>query len=76
MKGTNNSEEEMLKLLKIGMCCCEWNVETRWQLREALEKIEELKERDNDDDYYSTYASEGDLYSSRPMTEEDFSFLG
>ncbi|GMY17685.1 probable LRR receptor-like serine/threonine-protein kinase At4g31250 [Fagus crenata] len=77
MKGTTDSDEEMLKLLKIGMCCCEWNVERRWELREAVEKIEELKERDvNEDDYYSSNASEGDLYSSKAMTQEDFFFLG
>ncbi|KAL0327650.1 UNVERIFIED_CONTAM: Pollen receptor-like kinase [Sesamum angustifolium] len=68
-----NGEGQMLRLLKIGMCCCEWNVEKRWGLREAVEKIEELKERDSDDDY-SSYASEGDFYSSRAMTDDDFSF--
>jgi serine/threonine protein kinase len=75
MKGIKDSEEEMLKLLKIGMCCCECNVGRRWELREALEKIEELKERDPEEGYYSSCASEGDIYSSRAMTEEDFSFL-
>ncbi|KAJ4835888.1 hypothetical protein Tsubulata_030870, partial [Turnera subulata] len=55
MKGTKNGEGEMLKLLKIGMCCCEWNVERRWDLKEAVVKIEELKERDNDVDDYSSY---------------------
>ncbi|OIT31874.1 PREDICTED: pollen receptor-like kinase 4 [Nicotiana attenuata] len=44
----HNSEGEMLKLLKIGMCCCEMDVGRRWDLREALEKIEELKERDTE----------------------------
>ena len=77
MKGTKDSEEEMLKLLKIGMCCCEWNVERRWDLKEAVEKIEELSERDvNDVGSYSSNCSEGDMYSSRALTEEDFSFLG
>ncbi|XP_057510748.1 pollen receptor-like kinase 4 [Actinidia eriantha] len=73
MKGTKNGEGEMLKLLKIGMCCCEWNVERRWDLTVAVKKIEELKERDSDEDY-SSYASEGEMYSSRAMTDEDFSF--
>ncbi|KAI3453953.1 hypothetical protein Pfo_010616 [Paulownia fortunei] len=68
-----NGEGQMLRLLKIGMCCCEWNVERRWDLREAVAKIEELKERDSDDDY-SSYASEGDMYSSIAMTDDDFSF--
>ncbi|XP_038696880.1 pollen receptor-like kinase 5 [Tripterygium wilfordii] len=74
MRGGKNGEGEMLKLLKIGMCCCESNVERRWDLREAVEKIEELKERDGDYDDMSSYGSEGDVYSSRAMTEDDFSF--
>lgn len=73
MSLARNGEGQMLRLLKIGMCCCEWNVEKRWDLKEAVERIEELKERDSDDDY-SSYASEGDAYSSRAMTDEDFSF--
>lgn len=66
-------EGQMLRLLKIGMCCCEWNVDRRWDLKEAIEKIEELKERDSDDDY-SSYASEGEMYSSRAPTDEHISF--
>ncbi|CAI9755562.1 unnamed protein product [Fraxinus pennsylvanica] len=66
-------EGQVLRLLKIGMCCCEWNVERRWDLKEAIEKIEELKERDNEDEY-SSYTSEGEIYSSRAPTDEDFSF--
>lgn len=73
MKGSKNGEGEMLKLLKIGMCCCEWNVERRWDLSEAVEKIEELKERDNENDEFSSYASE-EVYSSRALTDDDFSF--
>ncbi|KAJ9702237.1 hypothetical protein PVL29_004128 [Vitis rotundifolia] len=73
MKGTRNGEGEMLKLLKIGMSCCEWDMEKRWDLKEAVERIGELKERDSDEDY-SSYASEGDIYSSRAMTDDDFSF--
>ncbi|CAA0821365.1 Probable LRR receptor-like serine/threonine-protein kinase [Striga hermonthica] len=57
--GRSNSEGQMVKLLKIGMCCCEWDVEKRWDLREAVERIEELKEidgvDDDDDDYYFCY---------------------
>jgi hypothetical protein len=65
----------MLKLLKIGMCCCEWNLERRWDLKVAVAKIEELKERDNDnDDFSNSYASEGEVYSSRAVTDDDFSF--
>ena len=70
--GTRNGEGEMLKLLRIGMFCCKWSVESRWDWREALAKIEELKEKDSDEEY-SSYVSEGDLYS-RTMTEDEFSF--
>nr|XP_034923536.1 probable LRR receptor-like serine/threonine-protein kinase At4g31250 [Populus alba] len=70
---TKNCEKEMQKLLKTGMCCCEWNMENRWDLKEAVAKIEELKERDNDnDDFSNSYASE--VYSSRAMTDDDLSF--
>lgn len=76
MRGTKNGEGEMLKLLKIGMCCCEWKAEKRWDLRKAVEKIEELKERDSEYDDFSSNASEPEheLYSSRAMTDDDFSF--
>ncbi|KAJ6373419.1 hypothetical protein OIU76_027708 [Salix suchowensis] len=75
MMRTQNCEGEMLKLLKIGMCCCEWNLERRWDLKEAVAKIEELKERDNDD-WSNSYASEGEVSSSRAVTDDDFPFLG
>ncbi|KAK6237176.1 hypothetical protein SCA6_012513 [Theobroma cacao] len=74
MKSTKNGEGEMLKLLKIGMCCCEWNTERRWELKDAVEKIEELKERDSDMEDCSSCGSEGDAYSSRAITEDGFSF--
>ncbi|XP_031255173.1 probable LRR receptor-like serine/threonine-protein kinase At4g31250 [Pistacia vera] len=76
MKGTRNGEGEMLKLLKIGMCCCEWNAERRWDFREAVEKIQELKERDSNTDIEdsSSYNSEDYGYSSRALTDDDFSF--
>ncbi|KAL7595712.1 hypothetical protein Lser_V15G27983 [Lactuca serriola] len=73
MKGMKNCEGEMLKLLKIGMCCCEWSIDKRWDLKVAVEKISELKERGSDEEY-SSYTSDGDAYSSRAMTDDDFSF--
>lgn len=75
MNGRNkNGEGEMLKLLKIGMCCCEWNVEKRWDLKEAVERIEELKEKDGTDDY-SSYGTSEEFHSSRAVTDDDdFSF--
>lgn len=70
---SGSGEGQMLRLLKIGMCCCEWDVERRWDLREAVDRIEELKEKDGDgdDDYSYSYASEGDMYSSRAMTDDE-----
>ncbi|KAI3823772.1 hypothetical protein L1987_05213 [Smallanthus sonchifolius] len=72
MKGTKNSEGEMLKLLKIGMCCCEWNVDRRWDLTVAVEKIGELRERGEEE--WSSCTSDGDAYSSKGLTDDDFSF--
>ncbi|KAG6417166.1 hypothetical protein SASPL_119317 [Salvia splendens] len=68
-------EGQMLRLLKIGMCCCEPSVDKRWGMDEAAARIEELKEREGDEDY-SSYASEGEGYSSasRAVTDDDFSF--
>lgn len=66
-------EGQMLKLLRIGMHCCEWDVEKRCSLREAVERIEELKERESDVES-SSYVSEGDASSSIPMTDDAFSF--
>jgi serine/threonine protein kinase len=46
MGSTENSEEEMQKLLTIGMACCEEDVDKRWDLKEAVDRIEAIKERD------------------------------
>lgn len=46
MKGTEDCESEMMKLLKIGLSCCEVDVEKRWDIKEAVDKIEEVKEKD------------------------------
>lgn len=70
MAETRNSEGEMVKLLKIGLACCEEEVDKRLDLKEAVEKIEEVKERDGDEDFYSSYASEAELRSSRGKSDE------
>ncbi|MCE0480700.1 actin-regulating kinase prk1 [Datura stramonium] len=72
MKGTKNSEGEMMKLLKIGLGCCDLDMEKRFDMKEAMERIEEVKERDGDDDFYSSCASEADMQSSRGLSD-DFS---
>jgi len=73
MKGMKNSEGEMLKLLRIGMCCCEWSVDHRWDLKMAVEKISELMESGGEGEY-SSCTSDGDAYSSKGLTDDDFSF--
>ncbi|XP_019150061.1 PREDICTED: probable LRR receptor-like serine/threonine-protein kinase At4g31250 [Ipomoea nil] len=50
MKGrTPESEGQMMKLLKIGLRCCEVDVLKRLDMNEALERIEEVRERDDGD---------------------------
>jgi hypothetical protein len=44
MGGVGTSKAELLKLLKIGLSCCEENVERRLDIKEALEQIEDLNE--------------------------------
>lgn len=80
MKGNSslkNSEGQMVKLLKIALRCCESDTEKRLDIMEAVEMIQEIKERDDnynnnnnigDDDFYSSYTSEGNTRSSK----EDF----
>ncbi|KAL5178496.1 Pollen receptor-like kinase 1 [Glycine soja] len=46
MDGTNNSEGEMVKLLKIALACCEGDVDKRWDLKEAVERIHEVNEEE------------------------------
>lgn len=56
--GRGSGEGEMLKLLRIGMGCCEWTLETRWDWREAVAKIEDLKETDNGTQGDHSYSSD------------------
>ncbi|OIW14616.1 hypothetical protein TanjilG_32958 [Lupinus angustifolius] len=43
-----NGEGQMLKLLRIGMSCCEWSLENRMDWKEAMVKIQELNVTDHD----------------------------
>ncbi|KAL6191870.1 hypothetical protein ACLB2K_038259 [Fragaria x ananassa] len=72
MNASKNCEGEMLKLLKLGLECCEGDVEKRWDLKEAVGRIEELKEVGNigggggsggspDVDFLSFSTSEADI---------------
>ncbi|KAL4292161.1 pollen receptor-like kinase 4 [Arachis duranensis] len=64
MGGFGNSKAELLKLLKIGLSCCEENVERRLDIKEALDQIEDLKEAESDGEYSSTtlVTSDRDAY--------------
>ncbi|KAE9614039.1 putative protein kinase RLK-Pelle-LRR-III family [Lupinus albus] len=70
MGGTRNSDYEMVQLLKVALDCCEGDVDKRLDLKEAVEKILDVKEKDHDDDFYSSYASEADMRSSRGLSGE------
>ncbi|KDP27751.1 hypothetical protein JCGZ_19780 [Jatropha curcas] len=69
---TKNNEVEIIKLLKIGLSCCEGDVEKRMDLKEAVEKINELKDREGEEDFYSSCPSEGDgdVKSSRGKSDD------
>ncbi|KAK4478941.1 hypothetical protein RD792_014448 [Penstemon davidsonii] len=69
MEGTKHCEGEMMKLLKIGLSCCQADVEKRPDIKEVVEKIEEIKEKDIDDEFYST-VSDGDVRSSRGLSDD------
>jgi hypothetical protein len=55
-------KEEVVKLIKIGMACCEGNVEIRCELKNAVDRIEELKGKeraDNEDNSFYSSISDG-----------------
>lgn len=70
MGGAKNSKGEMINLLKIGLSCCEEDVDTRMDLKEVVQKIEQLKEGDEDD---QDHMSEGYAFSY-VGTEDEYSF--
>nr|CAB3468648.1 unnamed protein product [Digitaria exilis] len=57
MRGTRSGEGEMVKMLQVGLGCCEPDVSRRWGIEEALARIEELRERDGGGDDSSTASS-------------------
>ncbi|CAD6335957.1 unnamed protein product [Miscanthus lutarioriparius] len=72
MRGTRSGEGQMVKLLQVGLGCCEPDVGRRWGLEEALARIEELRERDTADDSStaSSFLSDGEpAAASRPPGE-------
>ncbi|KAK7270596.1 hypothetical protein RJT34_25885 [Clitoria ternatea] len=62
MTGIGNNKAELLKLLKIGLSCCEENVERRLDMKEALEQIEEFKESGMRDYSSTLIITERDAY--------------
>jgi len=64
MRGTRGGEGEMVKLLKVGLACCEPDVARRWGIDEALAGIEELRGRDaaaaDDSSTASSFVSDGE----------------
>lgn len=70
MAGTNHCHDEMVKLLNIGLSCCRADVESRPEIKEVVEKVEEIKEKEFDEDFYSSYASESDMRSSRGLSDD------
>ncbi|KAL5554179.1 hypothetical protein UlMin_041580 [Ulmus minor] len=68
MEGASNSKGELLRLLKIGISCCEEDVERRLDLKEAVERIEMIHGGGSDGDFSPCVVREGsDGYSSREM---------
>ncbi|XP_050212191.1 pollen receptor-like kinase 4 [Mercurialis annua] len=64
MKGGKYSKGEMINVLKIGLSCCEEDVESRLDIKQIVEKLEQLKEGDVDiDDRYGS--SEGNHFMIR-----------
>lgn len=70
MAGTSHCHDEMMKLLNIGLSCCRADVDSRPEMKEVAEKVEEIKEKEFDDDFYSSYASESDMRSSRGLSDD------
>lgn len=64
MGGVENSKGELLKLLKIGLSCCEENVERRLDIKEALQQIEELKDSESDANFSLLVTNERDAYKT------------
>jgi len=71
MTGKKNCKAEMLNLLKIGLSCCEEDEERRMEMRDAVAKIERLKEGEFDNDFASTTHN---VFASRLIDDDDFGF--
>ncbi|XVF69840.1 hypothetical protein PTKIN_Ptkin11bG0113100 [Pterospermum kingtungense] len=64
MGATSKSDgESMVQLLKIGLRCCEVDVEKRLDMKDAIERLEELKLKDTEEDFHSSLSSEHKIKS-------------
>ncbi|CAH8328311.1 unnamed protein product [Eruca vesicaria subsp. sativa] len=75
MQAGREHEGQMLKLLKIGLRCCDWDVERRMELQEAVDRIEEVDQRDVGDSFQESFRSsyvtaDYEYRFSRSMTGE------
>ncbi|GER42911.1 leucine-rich repeat protein kinase family protein [Striga asiatica] len=61
---------EMTKLLRVGLSCCQVDPNARPEIKEVVEKIDEVKEKEGDEDFYSSYASEADSRSLGGLSED------
>ncbi|XP_059458959.1 pollen receptor-like kinase 4 [Corylus avellana] len=67
MGGAKNIKSELLKLLKIALSCCEEDVGRRLDIREVVEKLEQLKEgvSDKGEFYTSSVTNDRDVHAFR-----------
>ncbi|KAG2249746.1 hypothetical protein Bca52824_089374 [Brassica carinata] len=57
MQAGREQEGQMLKLLKIGLRCCDWDVERRMELHEAVDRIEEVDHGDVGESFQESFRS-------------------
>nr|GEU88361.1 pollen receptor-like kinase 4 [Tanacetum cinerariifolium] len=50
MKWTKHNEIEMIDLMEIGLHCCESDISRRWNMKKVSEKIQGLRETENEED--------------------------
>ncbi|KAF8110835.1 hypothetical protein N665_0078s0029 [Sinapis alba] len=75
MGAGREQEGKMLKLLKIGLRCCDWDVERRMELQEAVDRIEDVDHGDVGESFQESFRSsyvtaDYEYRFSRTMTGE------
>lgn len=73
MGGVKNSKGEMLKLLMVGVSCCEEDVDRRLDLSEAVEKIDKLShdERENIVNNHNNNIVDGEFFHGINVNGEE-----